>query len=71
VAAAERGFWANIHTAGPWSRLGLQLVADLALMPSDRFSFQARSIVRISARRLFSATERKQRDNLFFCQTAP
>jgi hypothetical protein len=28
-------------------------------MPSDGFSFQARSIVRMSARRLFSATARK------------
>jgi hypothetical protein len=35
-----------------------QLLADLSLMPSDGFSFQARSIVRMSARRLPSATAR-------------
>ena len=49
---------------------GLQLLADLALMPSDGFSFQARSIVRMSARRLFSATARKCAIICSFCQTA-
>jgi hypothetical protein len=40
----------------PCPASGPQLRADLALTPSDGFSFQARSIVRMSARRLLSAT---------------